>query len=80
MPLTDGYESEKFLGKITDEISEGITEVFTDLDVVETFGFVLLVVDFKHGLMQYQSDLQRERAIQAVRAWLNRQENSSESN
>jgi hypothetical protein len=75
MPLEDGYETEKFIKQIAEEIASSITEMFTTLGINETTSFALFIVEHKTGTLQYISDLQRMVADRMLQIHIDRGKN-----
>ena len=74
MPIEETLINEKKLRERAEASAEGITEFLKDEGVEESTGFVLLMVDFENGLLQYISDMHRERAMAAMKEWIRRHE------
>jgi hypothetical protein len=72
MPLQDGYQAEKDLKELSDEIAKAITESFIELGINQTTGFALFLIDFSTGTLQYVSDSNKEDVNVALNAHLKR--------
>lgn len=72
MPLEDDYQTEKQLSIRANAMAEGLTEFLKEEGVEDSQGFILFLVDFATGTVQYISDMARESANKAVSEWLKR--------
>lgn len=73
MPLDDDYQIERTLKQLSNEIAPAITDAFNELGINETTGFILFIVDFNTGILQYVSDMGRDDVAVALKAHLARE-------
>ena len=73
MPLNDNYESEHKLKELANQLAPALDTIL-DEEEVQRYGFTLFLYDYKEGLMQYVSSVNREDAIRVLRQWLARQD------
>ncbi len=73
MPLEDGYKTERELKELSTNIAESITMVFEEMGKNRDYGFILFLVDFNTGTLQYISDMKQADAMVALRAHVARE-------
>lgn len=72
MPLQDDYQTEKLLKEIANEVAHGINDAFEELHINQTSGFVLFLLDYNTGVIQYISDMDKEDADLMMTAHIKR--------
>jgi hypothetical protein len=73
MPLEDGYESEKFVNQVSQDVARAITEYLREIGKEPTTAFLLFIVDMNSGVLQHISDMNKEDQVSMIGAWLKRQ-------